>query len=209
MSYHEDKLKNEKNEPVEGSSKEFLDVPIILLSLFIGFGATYLALETPNMSMEEGDSRTVTKSNEDIEVKKVPVAASSFDELFKKGEKLYQANCQACHQASGKGIPGAFPPLEKSEWVTGSKEQLVAIILYGLQGEVTVNNEKYNSSMPGQMGNLTDEDVAAVSTYIRNSFGNEADLVATEVVQQVKNRFPDRKDQWDGEKELQKIEWQN
>lgn len=207
MSYREDKLKNEKNEPVEGNSKDFLDIPVILLSLFIGFGATYLALETPHTSMEEGDSRTVRGVNKDVEVQKVQAPSSAFDTLFARGEKVYQASCQACHQANGKGITGAFPPLEKSEWVIGNKEQLAAIILYGLQGEVTVNNEKYNSSMPGQMANLTDDDIAAVATYIRNSFDNEGDLVTSEVVRKVKERFSDREEQWDGEKELQKIKW--
>lgn len=94
------------------------------------------------------------------------------------GEEIY-GRCMACHQATGAGMPGAFPPLAGSEWVTGPASRPIAILLHGLQGEITVKGEKYNSMMMayGTGVPMTDDEVAAVLTYVRSSFGNSAPAV--------------------------------
>lgn len=90
--------------------------------------------------------------------------------------------CGACHGQNGEGGPIA-PPLAGSEWVTGPVSNLIRIQLRGLQGPITVAGKEYN--MPGGMAALayqTDDQVAAVLTYIRNSFGNKASAVKAEQV---------------------------
>lgn len=86
------------------------------------------------------------------------------------GERVYSQNCAACHQPTGTGIPGAFPPLAGSDYLAADKMRAIGVVINGLQGEVTVNGTVYNSVMPGVM--INDQQVAAVLTYVMNSWGN-------------------------------------
>lgn len=103
--------------------------------------------------------------------------------FWELGKKQYDTpgSCTTCHQATGLGLTGAFPPLAESEWVTGPVENLIRIQLQGLKGEITVKGQVYNSMMPA-MAQQTDEQIAAVLTYVRNSFGNSASAVTPEMV---------------------------
>jgi cytochrome c oxidase subunit 2 len=91
-----------------------------------------------------------------------PNKTYTVDELKQRGEKVYAANCVACHQANGKGVPGAFPALDGSAVVTGPKGPQIGILLNG------------KGAMPPWKGVLNDTDIAAVITYTRNSWGNKA-----------------------------------
>lgn len=115
-----------------------------------------------------------------------PVAAAG-NVSMEKGQELY-GRCMACHQQTGAGVPGAFPPLAGSEWVTGPVSRPIAILLHGLQGEITVKGAKYNSMMLayGTGVPMTDEEVASVLTYVRGSFGNSASAVTVEDVAKVR-----------------------
>lgn len=94
----------------------------------------------------------------------------SSEELLAMGERVYSQNCAACHQPTGTGIPGAFPPLAGSDYLAADKMRAIGVVINGLQGEVTVNGTVYNSVMPGVM--INDQQVAAVLTYVMNSWGN-------------------------------------
>ncbi|MCA2984609.1 cytochrome c [Gemmatimonas sp.] len=115
-----------------------------------------------------------------------PVAAAG-NVSMEKGQELY-GRCMACHQQNGDGMPSAFPPLAGSEWVTGPASRPIAILLHGLQGEITVKGTKYNSMMMayGTGVPMTDEEVASVLTYVRASFGNTASAVTVEEVAKVR-----------------------
>ena len=90
--------------------------------------------------------------------------------------------CFACHQAEGQGIAGAFPPLAESDYLNEDVNRSIDVVLKGLQGEITVNGETYNSAMPAQ--NLSDEEIANVLTYVYNSWGNsKKEVKAKEVAQ--------------------------
>jgi mono/diheme cytochrome c family protein len=104
-------------------------------------------------------------------------AAAAVSDPVAAGKAVYEKNCQVCHQAAGQGVPGAFPPLVGSEWVTGSPETLVRIVLHGLQGPIEVAGATYNGAMPAWQDVLRDEDIAAVATYIRQLEANEAPAV--------------------------------
>jgi cytochrome c oxidase subunit 2 len=97
----------------------------------------------------------------------------TLQELMAQGEKSYAANCQACHQAHGKGIPGAFPPLAGSKVVAGPKEDQINVVLNGRKGTFTPT-----SAMPPQAG-LSDVEIAAAITYTRNSLGNKTGQIVT------------------------------
>lgn len=101
----------------------------------------------------------------------------SKEEKIKFGEKLYAQTCFACHQPTGKGMAGAFPPLAESDYLNADVERAIDIVIHGLRGEITVNGEAYNSIMPAQQ--LNDEEAAAVLTYIYNSWGNNGTEVSS------------------------------
>ena len=112
------------------------------------------------------------------------------------GEELYMTRCLSCHMTNGEGVPGVFPPLTESEYVTGDKGRLIRMILNGLSGEIVVNDVTYSGMMPPWGGFLNDEQVADVLTYIRESFGNDADAITTDEVARVRAVVADRKDTW-------------
>lgn len=113
------------------------------------------------------------------------------------GEQVF-ARCVVCHQATGQGLPGAFPPLAGSEWVTGKVDVPIAVVLHGLQGPITVAGKPFNSMMMayGTGAVMTDEEIANVVTYIRGSWGNTASAATVEDVARVKAATASRKTPW-------------
>jgi ubiquinol-cytochrome c reductase cytochrome c subunit len=95
------------------------------------------------------------------------------------GEAVYTANCSSCHGVAGAGQPGVFPPLANNPDVTGSANKVIEIVNNGLNAKITVNGAAYQGTMPGWKQALTTAQVAAVITYIRTSWGNQASPVTT------------------------------
>ncbi|GAP65606.1 major anaerobically induced outer membrane protein [Mizugakiibacter sediminis] len=89
-----------------------------------------------------------------------------------RGKQVFDSTCAACHQPTGSGIPGAFPPLAKSDYLAADPKRAVHIVLHGLSGKVTVNGQHYDAMMPPFGPQLSDDDVAHVLTYVLNSWGN-------------------------------------
>ncbi len=114
-----------------------------------------------------------------------PVQPKAATASAHPGKKVYDSVCLACHMANGTGVPGMYPPLVKTEWVTGDKERLIRITLQGLSGEIEVNGITYNNIMPPN-SHLSNQEIADVLTYIRQSFGNDADEVTVDEVQRVR-----------------------
>jgi len=94
------------------------------------------------------------------------------------GKIVYVGNCQSCHQATGLGVAGQYPPLVASEWVVASERRLGMILLHGLQGPIKVNGATYNGQMPAWAASLNDKKIANVMTYIRQEWGNKAPEVS-------------------------------
>lgn len=123
------------------------------------------------------------------------------EKRFARGEKIFNdMQCVTCHQPTGIGIPGVNPPLAGSEWVLAEgPNRVIAIVELGLQGPVTVNGLQFNAAMPTLgRGNLSDEDVAAVATFIRTNikWGNKASAVTPEQVKAVREQIKSRSAQW-------------
>ena len=112
------------------------------------------------------------------------------------GQNIYATTCAACHQASAEGMPGQYPPLARSDWVTGSERRLIRIVLHGLTGDVEVQGETYSGAMPAWGPLLKDAELAAVATYIRSNFGNHAAVVAPESVARIRKEYSARKTPW-------------
>jgi len=125
----------------------------------------------------------------ELEMKKViagepKIAAMGKEILVEKGKRIFAQICFACHQAEGQGIPAVFPPLAKSDFLMADKERAIRGVVKGLTGEVVVNGQKYNGVMPPVM--LSDEQIAHVLTFVRNSWGNEGDIVTEAEVKKIR-----------------------
>jgi mono/diheme cytochrome c family protein len=115
------------------------------------------------------------------------------------GKRIYTQNCVVCHQTSGQGMPGQFPPLAGSEWVVGGDwvgdNHLVGVLLHGMQGAIQVKGATYNNAMP-PWKQLKDEHIAAILTYIRSEWGNAAAPISTEYVKSIRDKTSARTEPW-------------
>ena len=120
------------------------------------------------------------------------------------GAKLFALTCVTCHKTNGLGIPDSIPPLAGSEWVNGSAARMLRIVLIGMAGEIEVQGEFFNGAMPGWGETLNDFDIAAVTSYVRRSWGNKGSPITSDIVAQVRREVAGRKTPWTAE-ELRKI----
>ena len=150
----------EQAEPSERTQPIPLVAAAVTLAMVLA-GAAYIFLSEPFGSAGLGDRRTLA----DL---RGPAAGAAAD-----GKQLFTAHCAACHQASGKGLPGVFPPLDGSEWVTGDPRILANILLHGVTGEMTVGGNVFKGAMPA-FQKLGDAELAAVASYVRSGWTNRA-----------------------------------
>jgi mono/diheme cytochrome c family protein len=136
-----------------------------------------------------------------VAVKKAPaikeVAGEVSATLIQTGKEIYLRDgfCNTCHQPNGKGlVASGFPPLSESKWVVGNQDRLIKIVLKGIYGPIVVNGKKYPGQVPMTPygGLLNDKEVAAVLTYIRNSFGNKASAVDEKTVKRVREEIKNK-----------------
>ncbi len=113
------------------------------------------------------------------------------------GGQLFALNCSACHGADGKGATGgAFPPLAGSPWLAGKPDRAIKIALHGLAGPVKVLGKTYNLEMPPQGAALADDQLAAILTFVRSSWGNKAAAVTPDVVKDIRAATAKRDKHW-------------
>lgn len=115
-----------------------------------------------------------------------------FSNLFSKdeakinrGKAVYAATCIACHQASGMGVPNAFPPLAASDFLNKDINRAIKFVKFGFKGPIKVNGKDYNAEMVKP--NLTDDQIADVLTFVSNQWGNKPKDVTKAQVAKVKN----------------------
>ena len=105
-------------------------------------------------------------------------AQAQSKSVMAKGKLVYESICMACHQSDGGGVPRMNPPLAGTSYVSGDKKILIRIVLKGLKGgEVEIDGDRFENPMPAQQDALTDQQIADVLTYVRNSFGNKGSAV--------------------------------
>ncbi len=188
--------------PDDGAHYKML--PLVLLFVFSGlifYAGTYL-----NHYSARYDASVFDENGKST---KVQVVVAKIDPMV-LGKKNFELVCATCHQPTGLGLPGTYPPLAGSEWATGSEERVIRIVLYGLKGPITVEGKTYNAAaMPvfgkvaGSGYNWSDDKIAAVLTYVRASFGNTAGPITPEQVAAIHAKEGDRKEY--SQEELEKI----
>ena len=108
------------------------------------------------------------------------LALQGYSQSAEKGKAIYAKTCIACHQAAGHGIPGAFPPLAKSDYLNKDVNRAIKGVVKGLTGPITVNGKKYSGAMPAQA--LSDQQIADAMTYAYASWGNNKTKVTPAMV---------------------------
>ncbi len=175
-------VQREKREPRVGA--EPLSIWLIAVyGLAVFFGGAYLGRYSGNFSGDAldpygGEPQTMKKAGG-------PQGAEQAAELSPRdrGKKIFAANCQTCHQGTGLGVPGQYPPLAGSEFTTGGSRRPAMIVLKGLQGPVTVKGQKFGAAvMQPWDKTLTDQKIADVLTYERSEWGNNASPVTAEQI---------------------------
>jgi mono/diheme cytochrome c family protein len=116
-----------------------------------------------------------------------------------RGKVVYEQVCALCHGSDGAGKPGQAPPFAGSEWVvTDNVGRLVRIPLQGLNGPIKVKGVEWNLAMPAMGAALPDDDLAALLTYMRNSWGNKASVITPEQVKAIRAATASRTQPWTG-----------
>lgn len=167
-------------------------LPLIMLFCFSGlvlFAATYLNRYAGHFDASIFDETQLPSKGGVVEAPINPVELGS--RLFHQG-----GACVSCHQATGLGLPGAFPPLAGSEWVNGPQNRVVSIVLYGLQGTVHVKGMTFGAAaMPafGPSGfNWSNEQIAAVLSFVRQEWGNKSPGISPDTVATIREKDGNR-----------------
>jgi mono/diheme cytochrome c family protein len=169
-------------------------VLLVLVAVLTVFGVLYIGHAAIDSPSTWGDGR----ASEELQ----PTRSSAGKVEKVDGAALYAAQCVACHQATGQGLPGVFPPLAGSEWVLGKDSTAAAILLHGINGPMSVKGVTYNGAMPAFKDTLSDAQIAAVLTHVRSQWGNAAAPVTPETVASTRAEHTARTTAFAGDKEL-------
>jgi mono/diheme cytochrome c family protein len=174
----------EQAEPRDGFEPVPFWVAIVCGGLLM-WGGYYLGTNTADFRRDVFDSPELPRVYPNLNAPAGPDPdPQTVAELLKIGGQKYQGICVACHKPDGNGDPSqGIPPLNGSEWVAGpeaSPARLARVVLYGLHQPITVKGRQYNGQMPAQAGTMKDYEIAAVLTYVRNSWENKADTQDTQ-----------------------------
>ena len=189
-------LVNKKPEPEEG----FKLMPLFLLgfvSTMIFVTSVYVVHYRAGFSPMVYDERFDPKSAAGSASKEL-----TPEQVVAAGKKSYQQVCATCHQVSGLGVAGVYPPLVDSEWVVGNEERVIRVLLHGLNGNIEVHGKIYNGAMPafgkvtGGGYNWNEAKVSQVLTYIRQEWGNKAAPITKDKVAEVLAKEAARAKPW-------------
>ena len=173
-----DKLKILPQELRENADPEEAIRPMPWLAAVVAvgmviFGIVYLLMNPAIERTDLGDMRTVADLR--------PTAQAAAPGAAVDGGTIFAANCAACHQANGQGLPGVFPPLVGSEWVVGDPKVLANILLHGVSGKIEVAGQSFDGMMP-PFPQLSDAEIAGVLTHIRSTWGNQAEAISADFI---------------------------
>lgn len=153
----------ETTEPVERTRPMPLAVAAVTLAVVLA-SVCYILFSEPAGLGFYGDRRTLA----DLRGARAAPTSGKPD-----GVQLFIANCAACHQQTGQGLPGVFPPLDGSEWVAAQGRVIANILLHGVTGPLTVKGQSYSGGMPS-FARLSDSELAAIASYARGAWSNRA-----------------------------------
>lgn len=189
-------IQREKLEPRVGLEPLSLWL-IVIYGLAIFFGGAYLGRYSGNFSGDGldplgGAPRVAKKGSGGGEQAQAAELTPA-----ERGQKIFSANCATCHQATGLGVAGQYPPLDGSEIVQGGARRPTMIVLKGLTGPITVKGQQFGSAvMQPWEKTLTDQKIADVLTYVRQAWTNKASPITAEGVGALRKELAGRTESW-------------
>ena len=184
-------LNREKHPPTKG----FLIAPLIFVFMFgcLIFVCSIQLAHSTNGFQIHPPQEIVELSDEELEIQRL-------ERKFDSGKKIFSVRCASCHQPNGLGIATQYPPLAGSEWVSADPDLIIKVILKGLKGEILVKGEKYGTSAAVNMAAvpINDREIANVSTYVRQAWGNDYSEVKEDQVARVREESSSQQEQWIG-----------
>lgn len=184
-------LNREKHPPTKG----FLIAPLVFVFMFgcLIFVCSIQLAHSTNGFQVHPPKEVVELTDEEKEILRLERKVDS-------GKKIFAVRCASCHQANGLGIATQYPPLAGSEWVSADPDLIIKVILKGLKGEILVNGEKYGTSAAVNMAAvpINDREIANVSTYVRQAWGNDSSEVSEDQVARVREESSSQQEQWIG-----------
>ena len=178
-----------KQKPDKTNGYPFLPLGILgLMAAAVFFGSIYVA----HYSIRFDPLVT----NEHAKREKPGATAVAAVSPAVLGKKVFSTICATCHQPTGQGIPGVYPPLAGSEWAQGDEERIIRIVLHGLNGPITVEGKDFSNAMAALGGVLKDEQIANALTYVRQEWGNKAPEVKAETVARIRGEVGNRSAPW-------------
>lgn len=193
MTTNNDETRAQKRENVDPHER-ITPIPTavwFVTLIMVAFGVIYIFISEPLTNSQYGDMRTVA------DLSGTPAVADAGAAGGVDGKTVYAAQCAACHQATGQGVPGVFPPLDNSEWVQGDARIVANILLHGVNGELEVAGQTYQGMMP-PFPQLSDEELAAVATYIRSAWSNKADAITADFIKTEREAGAERTGPFEG-----------
>ena len=184
-------LSRQKHPPTKG----FLIAPLIFVFMFgcLIFVCSIQLAHSTNGFQIHPPQEIVELSDEELEIQRL-------ERKFESGKKIFSVRCASCHQSNGLGIATQYPPLAGSEWVSADPDLIIKVILKGLKGEILVKGEKYGTSAAVNMAAvpINDREIANVSTYVRQAWGNDYSEVKEDQVARVREESSSQQEQWIG-----------
>lgn len=170
-------------------------VPKVVLGLTLGlvvWAIGYIFWQEPDGAAALGDRRQPAAL----------AGPAAGTQTIADGATIFANACQACHQSTGKGLPGVFPPLAGSEWVLAPPDRIAQILLHGVTGPMKVLGTTYSGAMPAFGTQLSDGEIAAVASFVRTQWGNNAEKLTPAEVARSRQASAGRDEPWKGEAEL-------
>ncbi|HQQ71554.1 MAG TPA: c-type cytochrome [Alicycliphilus sp.] len=191
----ETRAQQRESEDPEETVRPMPRVALFIVLFMMVWAVVYILRSEPLTLSAYGDQRTRAELSG-------PVAGAAGGAV--DGKALFAAQCAACHQATGLGLPGVFPPLDGSEWVQGNTKVLANILLHGITGDITVKGNKFSGSMPS-FAQLSDAELAGIANFIRSNWSNKAEAVTAELFAE-ERKDGNRTTPFEGEAALKALE---
>jgi mono/diheme cytochrome c family protein len=191
----------ENAEPVERNNPVPWLLGLVAACLCV-WGVSYFLLDQslePAAALPSKSAATTAQGPAAAAMPQAPAPAA----VAADGAQIFASRCASCHQATGAGLPGVFPPLAGSEWVNGDASKVAEILLLGINGPITVKGATFHGVMPAFGHQLSDAEIAAVASHVRASFGNKSPAVTADVVKAERAKLGNRSAPLAGGAELQ------
>jgi cytochrome c5 len=185
----------ESADPVERIHPMPLAVAVVTLAVAAA-GAAYIFLSEPTGPSFYGDRRTIA------DLRGTRAGHGGGAKL--DGAQLFTTHCAACHQPTGQGLPGVFPPLDGSEWVGAQGRVIANILLHGVTGPLTVKGQSFSGAMPS-FARLGDAELAALASHVRGAWSNKAAPVDAVLFERERKAGAERSTPFAGGAELEAL----